>query len=263
MLHDVGLLSVPSRILRKVDDLSDAELASIRQHPTKGAEIVRDIQFLKPALNGIEHHHERFDGRGYPVGSGRRRHPAVCPDRRRGRCVRVADHEQRDRAALPIPEALEEVERRSETQFDPVVVAALRRGLSREPWPVADTGPQRGRRWRTWVRPRRPEPVGLHGRRAATRCGAGPVSGGRRWRRVVKWPSRFDIEQVLGLLGLVLTLSSLIVVLRTSRTEPRSCHGDSWWPSSWPLPAVSTSGSRCREAGRRHPSRWRPPLLWP
>ena len=59
-----------------------------------------------------------------------------------------------ERAALPIPEALEEVERRSGTQFDPVVVAALRRGLSRESWLVADTGPQCGRRWWTWVRPR-------------------------------------------------------------------------------------------------------------
>ena len=134
MLHDVGILSVPSRILRKVDDLSDGELASIRQHPAKGAEIVRDIQFLKPALNGIEHHHERFDGRGYPVGLAGDDIPLFA------RIVAVADAfeslttSNADRAALPIPEALDEVERRSGTQFDPVVVAALRRGLSRESW---------------------------------------------------------------------------------------------------------------------------------
>ena len=136
MLHDVGLLGVPSRVLRKVDDLSDAEKASVRQHPTRGAEIVRDIEFLKPALNGIEHHHERFDGRGYPVGLAGDDIPLFA------RIVSVADAFESlttsdiDRAALPIPDALEEVERRSETQFDPVVVAALRRGLSREPWPV-------------------------------------------------------------------------------------------------------------------------------
>ena len=136
MLHDVGLLGVPSRVLRKVDDLSDAEKASVRQHPTRGAEIVRDIEFLKPALNGIEHHHERFDGRGYPVGLAGDDIPLFA------RIVSVADAFESlttsdiDRAALPIPDALEEVERRSDTQFDPVVVAALRRGLSREPWPV-------------------------------------------------------------------------------------------------------------------------------
>ena len=136
MLHDVGLLGVPSRILRKVDDLSDAEMASIRQHPARGAEIVRDIEFLKPALNGIEHHHERFDGRGYPVGLAGDDIPLFA------RIVSVADAFESlttsnvDRAALPIPDALEEVERRSGTQFDPVVVAALRRGLSREPWPL-------------------------------------------------------------------------------------------------------------------------------
>jgi hypothetical protein len=136
MLHDVGILGVPSRILRKVDELSAAEMASIRQHPTGGAEIVRDIQFLKPALNGIKHHHERFDGRGYPAGLAGDDIPLFA------RIVSVADAFESlttsnvDRAALPIPDALEEVERRSGTQFDPVVVAALRRGLSREPWPL-------------------------------------------------------------------------------------------------------------------------------
>jgi len=131
MLHDVGLLGVPSRILRKVDGLSDAEMASIRQHPLRGAEIVRDIEFLEPALNGIEHHHERFDGRGYPVGLAGDDIPLFA------RIVAVADAFESlttsnvERAALPVPDALEEVERRSETQFDPVVVAALRRGLSR------------------------------------------------------------------------------------------------------------------------------------
>jgi HD-GYP domain-containing protein (c-di-GMP phosphodiesterase class II) len=136
MLHDVGILSVPSRILRKVDDLSDAELGSIRQHPAAGAEIVRDIQFLKPALNGIEHHHERFDGRGYPAGLAGDDIPLFA------RIVAVADAfeslttSNAGRAALPISEALDEIERRSETQFDPVVVAALSRGLSREPWLV-------------------------------------------------------------------------------------------------------------------------------
>jgi putative nucleotidyltransferase with HDIG domain len=134
MLHDVGILGVPSRVLRKVDGLSGAERQWIRQHPTRGAEIVRDIQFLQPALNGIEHHHERFDGRGYPAGLAGDDIPLFA------RIVAVADAFESltttnaDRGALPVLEALDEVERRGGTQFDPVVVAALRRGLSREPW---------------------------------------------------------------------------------------------------------------------------------
>jgi hypothetical protein len=134
MLHDVGILAVPSRVLRKVDGLNELELDRIREHPSRGADIVRDIEFLAPALEGIQHHHERFDGRGYPSGLSGGDIPVFA------RIVAVADGFESltttnaDRAALPVDEALEEVERRAGAQFDPMVVAALRRGLVREPW---------------------------------------------------------------------------------------------------------------------------------
>jgi HD-GYP domain-containing protein (c-di-GMP phosphodiesterase class II) len=95
---------------------------------------VRDIEFLKPALNGIEHHHERFDGRGYPVGLAGDDIPLFA------RIVAVADAFESlttsnvERAALTVTDALEEIEHRSGTQFDPVVVAALHRGLARVSW---------------------------------------------------------------------------------------------------------------------------------
>lgn len=134
MLHDVGILAVPSRVLRKTDGLSETELDRIREHPSRGADIVRDIEFLAPALDGIQHHHERFDGRGYPSGLSGNDIPVFA------RIVAVADGFESltaanaGRVALPADEALAEVERRAGTQFDPVVVAALRRGLVREPW---------------------------------------------------------------------------------------------------------------------------------
>src|SRR3954454_13422012 len=78
---------------------------------------------------------------------------------------------------------------------------------------LADAGSQQGRRWRAGVRPRRPEPVGRHGGCARTRRRNPPVFAGRRRSGIVKWPSRFDIEQMLGVLGLVLTISSLLVVI--------------------------------------------------
>jgi putative two-component system response regulator len=67
-LHDIGKIGVPDSILLKPDRLSDAEFAVIRQHPATGESILSVIPSLKPLLSVILHHHERFDGRGYPDG---------------------------------------------------------------------------------------------------------------------------------------------------------------------------------------------------
>lgn len=134
MLHDVGILAVPGRVLRKTDTLSDSDLASVRLHPASGAEMVEEIEFLKPALDGIRFHHERYDGRGYPLGQTGEKIPQFA------RIVAVADAfesltaDNADRDALKVDDALDELERRAGTQFDPVVVAALRRGLVRQQW---------------------------------------------------------------------------------------------------------------------------------
>src|SRR5882757_6708708 len=68
MLHDVGKLGVPTKVLQKVGGLTEEEYAAIQLHPMRGLEIVREIGFLNEALAGIMHHHERIDGRGYPMG---------------------------------------------------------------------------------------------------------------------------------------------------------------------------------------------------
>ena len=68
MLHDVGKLGVPTQVLQKTGALTEDEYAAIQLHPMRGLEIVREIGFLYEALNGIMHHHERIDGRGYPMG---------------------------------------------------------------------------------------------------------------------------------------------------------------------------------------------------
>ena len=67
-LHDIGKIGVPDSILLKPGRLSEAELAVIRQHPTIGASILSAIPSIKPLLPVILHHHERFDGHGYPGG---------------------------------------------------------------------------------------------------------------------------------------------------------------------------------------------------
>lgn len=67
-LHDIGKIGIPDKILLKEDKLTLAEFAQIKQHPTRGVELVRFLQFLKDALPIIEAHQECYDGRGYPAG---------------------------------------------------------------------------------------------------------------------------------------------------------------------------------------------------
>lgn len=66
MLHDVGKIGVKDTILLKADHLSDDEYYDIMSHPSIGANIVKDIQFYKPMIPCIKHHHEKFNGTGYP-----------------------------------------------------------------------------------------------------------------------------------------------------------------------------------------------------
>src|SRR5580658_10240607 len=68
MLHDVGKLGVPTKVLQKTGPLTEEEFVAIQLHPLRGLEIVREIGFLNEALAGIMHHHEKIDGRGYPMG---------------------------------------------------------------------------------------------------------------------------------------------------------------------------------------------------
>ena len=76
MLHDVGKLGVPTAVLQKAGRLTDEEFAAIQLHPVRGREITRDLEFLGEAIEGIYHHHERIDGRGYPMGLKGSRSPS-------------------------------------------------------------------------------------------------------------------------------------------------------------------------------------------
>jgi putative nucleotidyltransferase with HDIG domain len=68
LLHDVGKIGVSDNILAKTGPLNDEEWASIRRHPVIGYEMLKDVPFLQPSLDPIRHHHERWDGEGYPDG---------------------------------------------------------------------------------------------------------------------------------------------------------------------------------------------------
>ncbi len=125
MLHDVGMIQVPDRILSKPGPLEADELAAIKAHTSTGAEMVAQIEGLETIVPWIRHSHERFDGSGYPDGLSGEAIPQAS------RILLVADafdaitSTRPYREALPVAAACEELERHAGTQFDPACVEAL------------------------------------------------------------------------------------------------------------------------------------------
>jgi len=134
MLHDVGKLGVPTQVLQKTGTLTEDEFAAIQLHPMRGLEIVSPIGFLFEALNGIFHHHERIDGRGYPMGLAGHEIPEFA------RVIAVADAfdsmttTRSYREAKSIDFALGELRKGAGTQFDPVIVEAFIAAMKQEGW---------------------------------------------------------------------------------------------------------------------------------
>ncbi|MFF6905779.1 HD-GYP domain-containing protein [Streptomyces sp. NPDC012389] len=139
ILHDIGKLGVPTRVLRKDGPLTPDERRVMELHPEYGHEIVRSIGFLDEARAAILHHHERLDGTGYPYGLSGGRIPESA------RIVAVADafdamtSTRSYRRGRPVPAALTELRRCAGTQFDPRMVRALASALERHGWSGADT----------------------------------------------------------------------------------------------------------------------------
>lgn len=134
MLHDVGKLGVPTKVLQKSGRLTEEEFAAIQLHPMRGYEIVREIGFLDDALAAIMHHHERMDGRGYPMGLAGEEIPEAA------RVVSVADvfdcltSTRSYRRAWTVEAAVAELRNCIGTQFDGTMVEALVRAIEREGW---------------------------------------------------------------------------------------------------------------------------------
>jgi putative nucleotidyltransferase with HDIG domain len=125
LFHDIGKLGIPDAILLKPSALTDEEWVIMASHAAEGASIINRLGFLSDAVPAIRHHHERFDGGGYPEG-------LVGEDIPLGaRIIHVADAfdsmltTRVYRPARPAEEALEELRRNAATQFCPRCVAAL------------------------------------------------------------------------------------------------------------------------------------------
>ena len=124
LLHDIGKVGVPDAILFKSSSLTEEEYALVRRHPIIGSEILRDVDFLGEGKLVVRHHHERWDGTGYPDGLAGDSIPLAA------RVFAVADAldalttDRPYRPASTFDHARRVVLAGAGTQFDPAVVAA-------------------------------------------------------------------------------------------------------------------------------------------
>jgi len=125
LLHDLGKVTVPDSILLKAGRLSEEEMDVIRKHPVHGAKMIEPVEPIKHAREIIRHHHEYYDGSGYPDGLAGQNIPLGA------RIIAVADAfgamttDRPYRNALTIDEAVKELGKFSGIQFDPDVVDAF------------------------------------------------------------------------------------------------------------------------------------------
>ncbi len=132
LLHDIGKIGLPDEVLHKVGKLTDEEVGVIRQHLAIGAKILEPMKFFKPITSLIYHHHERYDGKGYPHGlTGE----FIPPGAQIIAIVDSFDAMTTNRGynkPLNVQEALEEMRKGSGTQFHPAYVEAFMQVVLRE-----------------------------------------------------------------------------------------------------------------------------------
>jgi putative nucleotidyltransferase with HDIG domain len=121
LLHDIGKIGIPDIVLKKKTKLTDEEYAVIKTHPATGAAILKYIKSFKHLVPAVYHHHEQFNGEGYPDGVK----GAAIP--LHARIIAIADtfdamtSSRSYRSALSLRVALSEIERCRGTQFDPEI----------------------------------------------------------------------------------------------------------------------------------------------
>ena len=132
LLHDIGKIGIPEAVLNKPGRLNDEEFNIIKSHPDLGLHILGKVEFLEHIVPIIRHHHERYDGKGYPGGLKGENIPLLA------RIVSVVDTfdamttNRPYRKALTIEESLVEIDRCSGSQFDPDIAAKFIKMVRRD-----------------------------------------------------------------------------------------------------------------------------------
>ena len=133
LFHDIGKIGIPDSILLKTDKLDDEEYSEIKNHPAIGAHILSNATIFKDIIPIVKHHHERFDGHGYPGKLKGEEIPYLA------RIATVADSfdamtsKRSYRDSLPIDVVEEEIKKNSGTQFDPEIAEVFLKILDEQP----------------------------------------------------------------------------------------------------------------------------------
>jgi hypothetical protein len=137
LLHDVGKVGVPTSIIRKPGRLDDSEMDAIRLHPARGVELIGNIPFLEEVKSAVLHHHEKYDGTGYPAGLSGTNIPYFA------RIIGIVDafdcltSTRSYRPARSVEETLEILNKDRFTHFDPHLVDAFVEVIEQQGWKAA------------------------------------------------------------------------------------------------------------------------------
>ncbi len=124
-LHDIGKIDIPKIILNKDTPLELEEWEILKQHPVKGAEIIRPVESIIDIIPLIKHHHERYDGNGYPDGLSGNDIPYLARVLTVVDCFDAMTTDRPYKAGKSFEGAIEELKRYSNSQFDPEIVEAF------------------------------------------------------------------------------------------------------------------------------------------
>jgi diguanylate cyclase (GGDEF)-like protein/putative nucleotidyltransferase with HDIG domain len=127
LLHDIGKLAVPEHIISKPGRLTPEEFDRMKIHPIVGAEILERVQFPYPVVPYVRHHHERWDGSGYPDGLRGEEIPIGARILAVVDCMDALASDRQYRRALSLERAVEQIALESGRSFDPRIVAILKR----------------------------------------------------------------------------------------------------------------------------------------
>ena len=127
LLHDIGKLAVPEHIISKPGKLTREEFEKVKTHPVVGADILERVQFPYPVVPIVRHHHEKWNGAGYPDGLRGGEIPIGARILSAVDCFDALASDRQYRRALPIDQAMAMVKEQSGTSFDPRVVEVLER----------------------------------------------------------------------------------------------------------------------------------------
>jgi HD-GYP domain-containing protein (c-di-GMP phosphodiesterase class II) len=138
LLHDVGKVGVPTSIIQKPGRLNDSEMDAIRLHPARGVELIGNIPFLEEVKSAVLHHHEKYDGTGYPAGLSGTNIPYFA------RIIGIVDafdcltSTRSYRPARSVDETLAILEQDRYSHFDPELVDAFISVIGEQGWKAAE-----------------------------------------------------------------------------------------------------------------------------